>query len=168
QPVKAKRLVAAAAPVRTACAGPPQTAAPAAVPATPAPLPAVAQAPAASAPAVTSAAPSDRSEVAKDVPRELPKTTARIEQPAQSTDYGTGKGILGVLPANSRAPGAMAYADANPRNPVSAPAARVAAEPMSGKPALKAGTWIIQVGALESEAEANKRLNEARSSAAAQ
>jgi D-alanyl-D-alanine carboxypeptidase len=106
------------------------------------------------------------------MPRELPKTTARIEQPAQPADYGTGKGILGVLPANSKAPGAMAYADANPRAampaPAPAPAARAAVEPVSSKPTLKAGTWIIQVGALESEAEASKRLSEARASATAQ
>ena len=30
---------------------------------------------------------------------------------------------------------------------------------------LKAGTWIVQVGALESEAEANKRLSAARGAA---
>ena len=64
----------------------------------------------------------------------------------------------------------MAYADANPRTAIAAPApaARAAAEPVSSKPTLKAGTWIIQVGALESEAEASKRLSEARASAAAQ
>jgi D-alanyl-D-alanine carboxypeptidase len=166
QPVKVKTLVVRAAPVKIASAGPPQIVAPAAVPATPAPVAPIAPAPAAQAPAVTAAAPADRSAVAKDMPRELPKTTARIEQRAQPTEYGTGKGILGVLPANSRAPGAMAYADANPRTPI--PAARAAAEPVSSKPTLKAGTWIIQVGALESEAEASKRLSEARASAAPQ
>ena len=171
QPVKVKTLVVRAAPVKIASAGPPQIVAPAAIPATPAPAPLIAPAPAAQAPAVTSAATADRGAVAKDMPRELPKTTARIEQPAQPADYGTGKGILGVLPASSKAPGAMAYADANPRAampaPVPAPAARTATEPVSSKPTLKAGTWIIQVGALESEAEASKRLSEARASATA-
>jgi D-alanyl-D-alanine carboxypeptidase len=171
QPVKVKTLVVRAAPVKIASAGPPQIVAPAAVPATPAPAAVVA----APAPAVTSAAPTDRGAASRDVPKDLPpkdlpKTTARIEQPAQPAEYGTGKGILGVLPAGSRTPGAMAYADANPRTPIPAPAAaaRAAAEPMSSRPTLKAGTWIIQVGALESEAEANKRLSEARASAATQ
>jgi D-alanyl-D-alanine carboxypeptidase len=114
----------------------------------------------------------DRSEAAKDTP----KTTARIEQVPQPPEYGTGKGILGVLPANPRTAGAMAYADANPQTPVAAPtpapmvhaAVEAAATPASAKPMLKPGTWIIQVGALESEAEANKRLSEARASAGAQ
>ena len=168
QPVKVKTLVVRAAPVKIASAGPPQIVAPAAVPATPAPAAPIAAAPAVQAPTVTSAAPADRSAVAKDTPRDLPKTTARIEQPAQSAEYGTGKGVLGVLPANSRTPGAMAYADANPRSPIPAPTARATAEAASSKPTLRAGTWIIQVGALESEAEASKRLSEARASAAAQ
>jgi D-alanyl-D-alanine carboxypeptidase len=102
--------------------------------------------------------------------------TARIEQQVPlPAEYGTGKGILGVLPANPKTSGAMAYADANPRAAVpapAAPAARSATEPASAaagsKPTLKAGTWIVQVGALESEAEANKRLSEARASAGAQ
>ena len=160
QPVRVKTLVVRAAPVKVASAGPPQIATPAAVaaaPATPAPAPAV---------------PADRSEAAKDTP----KSAARIEQPLQPSDYGTGKGILGVLPANAKASGAMAYADAIPRAPAAsiAPAAvmHAAADPTpvpaSGKPALKAGTWIVQVGALESEAEANKRLSDARASASAQ
>jgi D-alanyl-D-alanine carboxypeptidase len=158
QPVKVKTLVVRAAPVKIASAGPPQIVAPAAVPATPAPVASIAPAPA------------DRGAVAKDMPRELPKTAARIEQPASSAEYGIGKGILGVLPASSKAPGAMAYADVNARTamPAPAPATRAAAEPASSRPTLKAGTWIIQVGALESEAEASKRLSEARTSAAAQ
>jgi D-alanyl-D-alanine carboxypeptidase len=162
KPVRVKTLVVRAAPVKVASAGPPQIVAPAAV----------AVAPAAPAPAApTPPAPADRSEALKDAP----KTTARIEQPLQPSDYGTGKGILGVLPANAKTSGAMAYADANPRAPATsiapAPALRMAEPapaPASSKPALKAGTWIVQVGALESEAEANKRLSEARASANAQ
>ena len=165
QPVKVRTLVVRAAPVKVASAGPPQIVAPAAVPAAP-----VAPAPATPAPA----APADRSDAVKDAP----KTTARIEQPPQPSEYGTGKGILGVLPANARTAGAMAYADANPRMPAASPAPaptpRAAADQVSApavassKPTLKAGTWIVQVGALESEAEASKRLSEARASASAQ
>jgi D-alanyl-D-alanine carboxypeptidase len=162
QPVKVRTLVVRAAPVKVASAGPPQIVAPAAIPAAP-----VTPAPAAPAPV-------DRSDAVKDAP----KTTARIEQPPQPSEYGTGKGILGVLPANARTAGAMAYADANSRSPTplpaAAPTARAIADPVpapavaSSKPTLKAGTWIVQVGALESEAEASKRLNEARASASAQ
>ncbi len=165
QPVKVRTLVVRAAPVKVASAGPPQIVAPTAVPAVP-----VAPAPTAPAPA----APADRSDAIKDAP----KTTARIEQPPQPSEYGTGKGILGVLPANARTAGAMAYADATPRTPAASPApaptTRAAADPVSApavtssKPTLKAGTWIVQVGALESEAEANKRLSEARASASTQ
>ncbi len=162
QPVRVKTLVVRAAPVKVASAGPPQIVAPAAVPATAAPAPTPPPAP----------APIDRSEAIKDAP----KTTARVEQVPQPADYGTGKGILGVLPANPKASGAMAYADANPRAPLTAPAAAAAARtvveppaaPAASRPTLRAGTWIVQVGALESEAEANKRLSEARASASAQ
>ncbi len=165
QPVRVRTLVVRAAPVKVASAGPPQIVAPAAVPA-------AASAPVAAPPAPAPAAPIGRSDAFKDPP----KTTARIEQVPQPSEYGTGKGILGVLPANAKTAGAMAYADANPRTPVvtptAAPAARTAIEPapatVGSKPTLKAGTWIVQVGALESEAEANKRLSEARASANAQ
>ena len=165
QPVRVKTLVVRAAPVKVASAGPPQIVAPAAVPATaPAPTPPP-------APAAAQVAPMDRSEAVKDAP----KSTARVEQVPQPAEYGTGKGILGVLPASSTTAGAMAYADANPRTPIAAPAPaptpRAAVEPAAAagpKPTLKAGTWIVQVGALESEAEANKRLSEARASASAQ
>ncbi len=167
QPVRVKTLVVRAAPVKVASAGPPQIVAPAAVPATaaaPTPPP---------APTGASVAPMDRSEAVKDAP----KSTARVEQVPQPVEYGTGKGILGVLPANPKTAGAMAYADANPRAPIAAPAqapaTRAAIDPATTaaagpKPTLKAGTWIVQVGALESEAEANKRLTEARASASAQ
>jgi D-alanyl-D-alanine carboxypeptidase len=166
QPVRVKTLVVRAAPVKVASAGQPQIVAPAAVPATTS----AAVAPPVRAP--VPAAPVDRSEAANDAP----KTTARVEQVPQPSEYGTGKGILGVLPANARTAGALAYADANPQTPIAAPtpppmvrtAVEPAAAPASAKPMLKPGTWIVQVGALESEAEANKRLSEARASAAAQ
>src|SRR5581483_7357079 len=146
QPVRVKTLVVRAAPVKVASAGPPQIVAPAAVPASaPAPTPS-------RAPAAAQVAPMDRSEAVKDAP----KSTARVEQVPQPAEYGTGKGILGVLPASSTTAGAMAYADANPRTPIAAPAPaptpRAAVEPAAAagpKPTLKAGTWIVQVGALE-------------------
>jgi D-alanyl-D-alanine carboxypeptidase len=54
----------------------------------------------------------------------------------------------------------MAYADPAPR-PAALPAQPQAA-PAAPKPSIRPGSWIIQVGALESEAEAKSRLNEAR------
>jgi D-alanyl-D-alanine carboxypeptidase len=101
--------------------------------------------------------------------------------PPQPPGAGTGKGILGVLTVKPSSTAAMAYAEPlpNPHQqppaappPAVAPAQTIEAAATSAptpaqttKPALKAGTWIVQVGALESEAEANKRLSEARASA---
>jgi D-alanyl-D-alanine carboxypeptidase len=107
----------------------------------------------------------------------LPETsrqeTARNELPPQPPGHGTGNGILGVLPASSLTPPAagqvasgqgsvsqaMAYAD---------PALR--AQPQAAqdngaiRPAAHSG-WIIQVGALESEGEAQQRIDAARNQA---
>ena len=87
--------------------------------------------------------------------------------PPQPANFGTGQGVLGVLPASSVASSApkanpsqaLAYADPAPRavqdNGAIKPAAPVTAH--SG--------WIIQVGALESEGEAKQRIDLARSKA---
>jgi D-alanyl-D-alanine carboxypeptidase len=89
--------------------------------------------------------------------------TARMDMPPQPANFGTGQGVLGVLPASSAPKAnpsqALAYADPAPRavqdNGAIKPAAPVAAH--SG--------WIIQVGALESEGEAKQRIDLARSKA---
>lgn len=93
--------------------------------------------------------------------------TARMEMPPQPANFGTGQGVLGVLPASSAAASApkanpsqaLAYADPAPRtvqdNGAIKPAAPVTAR--SG--------WIIQVGALETEGEAKQRIDLARSKA---
>ncbi|WP_316198801.1 D-alanyl-D-alanine carboxypeptidase [Bradyrhizobium sp. SZCCHNS2002] len=94
----------------------------------------------------------------------------RAELPPQPPGHGTGNGILGVLPASSLPPAssqAMAYAAPAPQPP--APLQQQA----SAAPASEAATkvtvthsgWIVQVGALESEAEAKKRIETARSQA---
>jgi D-alanyl-D-alanine carboxypeptidase len=101
---------------------------------------------------------------------------ARNELPPQPAGHGTGNGILGVLPASSlTSPAAsqlstsqvstshgsvnqaMAYAD---------PAVRAQAAQDNGaiKAAVHSG-WIIQVGALESEGEAQQRIDAARNQA---
>jgi D-alanyl-D-alanine carboxypeptidase len=91
---------------------------------------------------------------------------ARTDMPPQPANHGTGNGLLGVLPASSLAPSAaaqtMAYAD---------PASRSQTPPQAFqqsdavKPAATRTGWIIQVGALESEAEALQRIDAARSQA---
>ena len=88
------------------------------------------------------------------------RETARNEMPPQPANFGTGNGILGVLPASSvpaaSRPQAVAAIDSAPR-----------AEPQNGagKPAVAVthSGWIIQVGALESESEARQRIDLARS-----
>jgi D-alanyl-D-alanine carboxypeptidase len=91
---------------------------------------------------------------------------ARADMPPQPANHGTGNGLLGVLPASSLTPSSaaqtMAYAD---------PATRSQTPPQAFqqsdaiKPAATRSGWIIQVGALESEAEALQRIDAARSQA---
>ena len=82
-----------------------------------------------------------------------PETTsslyARSEMPHQPAGHGTGNGILGVLPASSVQQGGTAMAYAAP-----APAPAPASVTHSG--------WIIQVGAMGSESEAQNRIDAAR------
>jgi D-alanyl-D-alanine carboxypeptidase len=100
----------------------------------------------------------------------------RTEMPPQPAGYGTGNGILGVLPASSLPPTssqAMAYAapaaqpqPAPPQNqqPQAQQLASAAAE-IPAKPAATHTGWIVQVGALESETEAQQRIDAARTHA---
>ena len=83
--------------------------------------------------------------------------------PAQPANHGTGNGLLGVLPASSvpaSAPQALAYAD---------PASRPHPQPIQQSGAIKQLAihtgWIVQVGALESESEAQQRIDAARNQA---
>jgi D-alanyl-D-alanine carboxypeptidase len=88
---------------------------------------------------------------------------ARTEMPQQPAGFGTGNGILGVLPAATGA------------GPAPAPVARLASADPSPQPIQMSTTitkpvathsgWIVQVGALESESEAQQRIDAARSSA---
>ncbi len=86
----------------------------------------------------------------------------RSELPPQPPGHGTGNGILGVLPASSLPPTAtsqaMAYADPAPRTAQPQPVQDNA----SAKPAAVHSGWIVQVGALESEGEAQQRIDAAR------
>jgi D-alanyl-D-alanine carboxypeptidase len=93
--------------------------------------------------------------------------TARMDMPPQPANFGTGQGVLGVLPASSVASSApkanpsqaLAYADPAPRTVQDNGAIKPAA------PAAVHSGWIIQVGALESESEARARLDQARNQA---
>jgi len=85
--------------------------------------------------------------------------TARNEMPPQPANFGTGNGILGVLPASSvpaaSRPQAVAAIDFAPRaEPQNAAGKSAAAGAHTG--------WIIQVGALDSESEARQRIDLAR------
>jgi D-alanyl-D-alanine carboxypeptidase len=104
----------------------------------------------------------------------------RSELPPQPAGHGTGNGILGVLPASSvaaspapvqapvpaPAPQVLANAApapvAAPQPPVQVQAAEVNSQP---KPAVVHTGWIVQVGALDSEDEAQKRIEAARTGA---
>jgi D-alanyl-D-alanine carboxypeptidase len=83
---------------------------------------------------------------------------SRTDLPPQPASHGTGKGILGVLPASSVSGQAAATV---------APV-RDAAVQQNGaiKPSAAVHTgWMVQVGALESESEARARLETARNQA---
>jgi D-alanyl-D-alanine carboxypeptidase len=86
---------------------------------------------------------------------------ARTELPQQPAGFGTGNGILGVLPsatAAAPAPVAAKLASADPSpQPIQMSA--------TTKPVVTHSGWIVQVGALESENEAQQRIDAARSSA---
>jgi D-alanyl-D-alanine carboxypeptidase len=118
-----------------------------------------------SAPPVTSAIQSMRTDVAETSNAMVARAeggngrpeTARSELPPQPPGFGTGNGILGVLPASSR--------------PSSSPSQQVAyAAPTASQPEQNAANkasvvhtgWIIQVGALDSESEARERIETAR------
>ena len=82
--------------------------------------------------------------------------------PVQPPNHGTGKGILGVLPASSIAapaerPVQQAAADTSSRSAPQTVQAHGAI-----KPAAVHSGWIVQVGALESESQARQRLEAAR------
>jgi D-alanyl-D-alanine carboxypeptidase len=90
-----------------------------------------------------------------------PKFESKPDMPPQPPGFGTGNGILGVLPASSVSSSpSQAMANAAPASqPQSAP------QDTAVKPAAVHTGWIVQVGALESEDEAQQRIEAARSQA---
>jgi len=145
KPVKVKTVQVKAGQIRLAAAGPAQ-----------------------SAPPITNAT-TPRAEVAETSSAVMARAveTSRPEMPPQPANFGTGNGILGVLPASAvQAPapaGSQAMAAIEPAR--SQPAAQSAAIRPAASLSLSHTGWIIQVGALESEGEAKQRIDLARSSA---
>ena len=93
---------------------------------------------------------------------EAPKAeVARTELPRQPAGFGTGNGVLGVLPAAT----AAAPAPAGPKLASADPAPQPIQMSATTKPVVTHSGWIVQVGALESENEAQQRIDAARSSA---
>jgi D-alanyl-D-alanine carboxypeptidase len=96
----------------------------------------------------------------------------RTEMPPQPAGHGTGHGLLGVLPASSVPPSmqaptqastqALALADPTPQVQ---PESQMIQQNGAIKPVAAHTGWIIQVGALESESEAQQRLDAARNQA---
>jgi D-alanyl-D-alanine carboxypeptidase len=146
KPVKVKTVQIKAGQVKLASAGPSQ----------PTPVTSsISSAPRAELPetsgAVVAKAESSRADAA---PAEMPQQPAR---------FGTGNGVLGVLPASSvpaasQPSQAMAYADPKPQP-------QAIQQNGAIKPVATHTGWIIQVGALESESEARERIEAARSQA---
>src|SRR5438445_696878 len=88
--------------------------------------------------------------------------------PPQPRGFGTGNGILGVLPASSFPPSSggtqtMAYAAPQPQQ--APPQAIEQSGATATKPVAAHTGWIVQVGALESESEAQQRIEAARNQA---
>ncbi|MET4388944.1 D-alanyl-D-alanine carboxypeptidase [Bradyrhizobium sp. F1.4.3] len=86
---------------------------------------------------------------------------ARTELPQQPAGFGTGNGILGVLPAATAATPAPAAPKLASADPMPQPIQMSA----TTRPVITHSGWIVQVGALESENEAQQRIDAARSSA---
>ncbi|MGX7745153.1 serine hydrolase [Rhodopseudomonas parapalustris] len=109
------------------------------------------------APPVTSAIPPARRDPAETSNAAIARVEARQEAIQQPAGHGTGQGLLGVLPASSM-PSKNSQALAYAAEPATAPTVQ---QQGAIKTVSHTG-WIIQVGAMESEPEARKRLEAAR------
>jgi D-alanyl-D-alanine carboxypeptidase len=163
KPVKVKTVQVKAGPMKLAAAGPSQPVAPIAnaMPQARTDVPETSS-------AVIAKVESGKSDQAKTDLTKIEPTRpelAKTDMPPQPPGFGTGNGILGVLPASSLPPSSasqtMAYAAPQPQQ------AQPQAVPQNtaSKPAVTRSGWIVQVGALESESEAQQRLEAARNQA---
>jgi D-alanyl-D-alanine carboxypeptidase len=115
--------------------------------------------PAQPAPSVTSAV-AARAEVSETSGSVISRAEAtRADMPAQPPGHGTGRGLLGVLPASSANSAVVASAD------TARPQGQTMQQNGAIKPVALRSGWIIQVGALETEGEARQRLGAARDQA---
>jgi len=169
KPVKVKTVQVKAGPMKLAAAGPSQPVAPIG-----SSTPPRSDVPETSS-AVMAKVESGKTDLAKT---DLAKTDltkieparpemSRTDLPPQPPGFGTGNGILGVLPASSLPPSSssqtMAYAAPQPQ-PQQAQQQAVP-QNTATKPAVIRTGWIVQVGALESESEAQQRIEAARNQA---
>lgn len=112
---------------------------------------------------VASAGPAPLGVMSNDVADISGSVSAR-DLPVQPPNHGTGKGILGVLPASSvvapaERPVQQAAVETSSRSAPQTVQAHGAIKPTAA--AVHSG-WIVQVGALESESQARQRLDAAR------
>lgn len=166
KPVRVKTVQVKAGTMKFASAGPAQAAPPV--------TSAIPQ-PAASVPETSNAVVAKAAETSVEPVRqqEYAPPAMRTELPPQPPGHGTGHGVLGVLPASSvtaaaaapaPAPAPQVVANASPApQPVAQPQA--AQQNSATRPTVAHTGWIVQVGALESEDEAQKRIEAARSNA---
>jgi D-alanyl-D-alanine carboxypeptidase len=160
KPVKVKTVQVKAGQIKLASANPAQPVTPVTNAIPPARPDVQEMASAMAAKAESNKAEAAKSEMAKSEP-------VKPEMPPQPANHGTGNGILGVLPASSlqqpaSSSQAMAYAD----QPPGAPAQPQTVQQNGAiKPAAVHTGWIVQVGALDSETEAQQRIEAARSQA---
>ncbi len=159
KPVKVKTVHVKAGTMKLASAGPSQPA-PAIVASPPQPI-----VPETSNAVVAKATEVARPEPVKSEPSRI--EAARAEMPPQPSGHGTGNGVLGVLPAatapQAPAPQPVTVASAAPQ-PLPAPVAQAPQAMPSSAPAKVHTGWIVQVGALETEADAQARIEAARNS----
>ncbi|MBV9532703.1 MAG: D-alanyl-D-alanine carboxypeptidase [Bradyrhizobium sp.] len=117
--------------------------------------------------------PETSSEVVSNAETEAPKADAaksqtdRADLAPQPPRVGSGSGVPGAVPTSSvpssSASQAMAYVDPAPQQPQAVQQQQPQAARQNGSP-VHTG-WIVQVGALENESEAQKRLEAARNQA---
>ena len=137
-------------------------------------------APSQPAPPITSAVPAPRPEVPETSSAVMAKAegnkaetsrfeTAKTELPPQPAGHGTGNGLLGVLPASSLSASSTSQASSSQALAYADPATRSRPQAVlpnnADKPVAVHTGWIVQVGALESENEAQQRLDAARNQA---
>jgi D-alanyl-D-alanine carboxypeptidase len=163
KPVRVKTVQVKAGATKLASAGPAQPTPPVTAALPPQAAPSVPE----TSNAVMARATESRVEPAKP---EYAPPAMRAELPPQPPGFGTGNGVLGVLPAagasaSNAAPAAPAPAPQVLANAAPAPEAAAVQQSSANKPTAVHTGWIVQVGALDSQDEAQKRIEAARSGA---